>query len=83
MELGVFFIAEWAVFFFMVNPLLLKVTQPMVFTEGPRKGQAKGLKQVCLERFGEAAIQGKKHDDFLNMLRDEPDFRLVKLSLYD
>ena len=38
------------------------VVQPMVFREGPNQGLAKGLKQVCLERFGPEAIKGKKQD---------------------
>ena len=39
-----------------------RVIQPMVFSEGPYTGQAKGLRQVCLERFGAEAVQGKKQD---------------------
>ena len=38
------------------------VPQPMVFPEGPNKGTAKGLRQVCLERFGPAAVKGKIQD---------------------
>ena len=38
------------------------VTQSMVFLDGPNQGLAKGLKQVCLERFGPEAIKGKKQD---------------------
>ena len=33
----------------------LKFKQHMVFEDG----RAKGLRAVCLERFGEAAVQGK------------------------
>ena len=39
-----------------------KVTQPMVFQEGPDKGKAKGLRQVCTERFGPEAVKGKLQD---------------------
>ena len=37
----------------------IKMKQPMVFTSGPKKGIAKGLRVVCTERFGEDAVQGK------------------------
>ena len=40
-----------------------KVVQPMVFPDGPSKGLAKGLRQVCSERFGPESIKGKKQDD--------------------
>ena len=40
-----------------------RVPQSMVFTEGPNNGLAKGLKQVCLERFGPDAVKGKLQDD--------------------
>ena len=33
--------------------------QAMVFESGPLKGQPKGLREVCMERFGEDAVQGK------------------------
>ena len=39
-----------------------KVTQPMVFQEGPDKCKAKGLRQVCTERFGPEAVKGKLQD---------------------
>ena len=39
------------------------------------KGQAKGLRQVCLERFGDDAVRGKKQDGLVQMLENEPDFR--------
>ena len=39
-----------------------KVVQPMVFTDGPHIGKAKGLRQVCMERFGPEAVEGKKQD---------------------
>ena len=38
------------------------VIQPMVFTDGPNQGIAKGLKQVCTERFGADLVRGKKQD---------------------
>ena len=34
----------------------------MVFQEGPDKGKAKGLRQVCTERFGPEAVKGKLQD---------------------
>ena len=49
----------------------------MVFKDGPNKGQAKGLKQVCLERFGEEAIRGLKHDGLQKLLEKEADFRFI------
>ena len=36
----------------------LKMIQHMVFQEGPRAGEAKGLKVVCSERFGPEAVEG-------------------------
>ena len=39
------------------------VVQSMVFKEGPNKGKAKGLKQVCTERFGPNVVVGKRQDD--------------------
>ena len=36
----------------------IRFKQHMVFTGGPKAGQAKGLKVVCEERFGTEAIQG-------------------------
>ena len=36
----------------------VRVKQHMVFEGGPLKGQAKGLRQVCSERFGMEAIDG-------------------------
>ena len=39
-----------------------RVIQQMVFQDGPHHGKAKGLKQVCLERFGAEAVQGKLQD---------------------
>ena len=37
----------------------LKIVQHMVFSSGPNKGLAKGLREVCRERFGEKLIAGK------------------------
>ena len=39
----------------------LKIKQHMVFPDGLFAGQAKGLRVVCQERFGEAAVKGKNH----------------------
>ena len=36
----------------------MKIIQHMVFQSGPRKGEAKGLKVVCSERFGPEAVEG-------------------------
>ena len=47
---------------FFTNPQGEVVKQSMVFTEGPGKGQAKGLRQVCTERFGADVVKGKKQD---------------------
>ena len=47
----------------------VQVSQQMVFQDGPDKGLAKGLKQVCLERFGADAIKGKIQDG-LGWFRD-------------
>ena len=35
--------------------------QSMVFEDGPLKGQPKGLREVCSERFGEDAVTGKRN----------------------
>ena len=40
----------------------IRESQPMIFPDGLHKGLAKGLKQVCLERFGPEAIKGKIQD---------------------
>ena len=56
------------------------VTQPMVFPDGPNYGLAKVLKQVCLERFGPEAIQGKKQDGLGNSL--DLYFPLLKLKYF-
>ena len=45
-----------------------KVEQSMVFEGGPHEGLAKGLRQVCLERFGEDRIKGQSNiSRFRNM----------------
>ena len=36
-----------------------RIRQAMVFEGGRFEGLAKGLREVCLERFGEEAIRGK------------------------
>ena len=36
----------------------VRFRQSMVFEGGPLEGQAKGLREVCLERFGEDSIKG-------------------------
>ena len=58
----------------------MTVTQPMVFPDGPNYGLAKVLKQVCLERFGPEAIQGKKQDGLGNSL--DLYFPLLKLKYF-
>ena len=37
----------------------LRIKQHMVFPDGPFAGQAKGLRVVCQERFGDEAVKGK------------------------
>ena len=44
----------------------LKIVQHMVFTAGPNKGIAKGLREVCRERFGDQRVAG--NDDFGSFL---------------
>lgn len=39
------------------------VRQSMVFEDGEHAGQAKGLKVVLQERYGEAYVRGKKKDE--------------------
>ena len=36
----------------------VKIQQSMVFEEGPNEGNAKGLREVCRERFGEDLVKG-------------------------
>ena len=73
--------------------------QHMVFQQGEQTGLAKGLKAVCTERFGEAAVKGKlfrnikqfisnsvaglKQDELAAMLRKEEDFKQVKPILQE
>ena len=47
----------------------------MVFPDGPYRGMAKGLRQVCIERFGPDSVKGKKQDDLVTLLSAEEDFR--------
>jgi len=56
----------------------IKVTQHMVFQDGPNRGMAKGLKKVCSERFGADAISGERQDDLVARLEAEEDFCSVK-----
>ena len=37
----------------------MKIIQHMVFMDGPNKGQQKGLRAVCQERFGEDVVMGE------------------------
>ncbi|KAF4652582.1 hypothetical protein FOL47_011004, partial [Perkinsus chesapeaki] len=41
----------------------------------------KGLREVCRERFGDAEISGKRHEDLLQMLSECDDFRSQKTIL--
>ena len=47
------------------------------------KGQPKGLREVCLERFGEDRVKGKKQDALVEMLSSEPDFMSAKPILQE
>ncbi|KAF4692027.1 hypothetical protein FOZ60_014352 [Perkinsus olseni] len=53
-----------------------RVVQDMVFpADHPRyAGLPKGLRQVVIERFGEAAVVGKKQDELVNLLSNCDDF---------
>ena len=53
----------------------VQVVQSMVWQDGPLKGQAKGLRKVCSERFGDSAVAGVKQDGLVQMLEKEADFR--------
>ena len=53
----------------------------MIFPDGPFKGKAKGLRQVCLERFGSERIQGLRQDGLMDLLRNEDDFRYAGIWL--
>ena len=55
----------------------------MSFPTGPYKGKAKGLQQVCKERFGEQVVEGKKHDELVRLLENEPDFQNQKTILQE
>ena len=48
----------------------MKVTQHMVFKEGPNAGVAKGLRVVCEERFGESAVKGKDDEKQSNLFQN-------------
>ena len=61
----------------------LRFKQYMVFEGGPLEGQAKGLKQVCIERFGLEAVQGKKQDQLVKLLENQPDFMETKPILQE
>ena len=63
---------------YFTNAEGIKVSQSMVFKEGPHRGKAKGLKQVCIERFGAESIKGKRQDDLVKLLEKEPDFQNQK-----
>jgi hypothetical protein len=53
----------------------------MVWEEGPKQGIPKGLKQVCLERFGPDKIKGLRQDGLVGLLECEEDFRSVSLNI--
>ncbi|KAF4648088.1 hypothetical protein FOL46_003355, partial [Perkinsus olseni] len=60
-------------------------TQTMVYPDDHPEypGQAKGLRQVCVERFGKAAINGKRHEEMAAMLSDCADFKSQPTLLED
>ncbi|KAF4680911.1 hypothetical protein FOZ60_012833 [Perkinsus olseni] len=60
-------------------------TQTMVYPDDHPEypGQAKGLRQVCVERFGEATINGKRHEEMAAMLSDCADFKSQPTLLED
>ena len=73
---------------FFLNAQGERVCQPMVFTEGSFKGQAKGLRQVCIERFGPDSVKGKKQDDLGKLIWSEPSlctapWALLKVSTFE
>lgn len=43
--------------------------QSLVFEDGERAGQAKGLKIVLQERYGEDYVRGKKKDELGMMIK--------------
>ncbi|EEQ99708.1 hypothetical protein Pmar_PMAR010971 [Perkinsus marinus ATCC 50983] len=60
-----------------------RVTQSMVFPEDhpTHPGEAKGLRQVALERFGNNAVRGKRHGDLVSLLGECEDFKSQKTLL--
>ena len=59
----------------------LVIKQSMVFEEGPLKGEAKGLKVVLTERYGEEFTQGKFLDELVDIMSKEEDFKNEKTLL--
>ena len=53
----------------------------MYFEEGPLKGEPKGLKVVCEERFGVDVVKGEKHDALVARLKAEEDFRSIETRI--
>ena len=59
-----------------------RIRQSMVFEDGPKKGKQKGLRTVCLERFGPERVAGlKKKEDFVRLLQNEEDFAATEIWL--
>ena len=58
-----------------MHHISIKIEQSMIWERGPLKGQAKGLKAVCTERFGPEAVVGLKQDQLIELLEKESDFR--------
>ena len=62
----------------------IRVNQSLVFEEGEKKGQAKGLKTVCLERYGPEAIKDFKFKrDYVERLKQDPDFSDPKPAIQE
>ena len=57
------------------------VKQTMVFSSGPLEGEAKGLKVVLSEHYGEDFVNGKLLDEMSEVMRNEPDFKTEKSLL--
>ena len=57
-----------------MHHISIKIEQSMIWERGPLKGQAKGLKAVCTERFGPEAVVGLKQDQLIELLEKESDF---------
>ena len=57
------------------------VRQTMVFSSGPLEGEAKGLKIVLTERYGDDFVEGKLLDELTEIMRNEPDFKIEKSLL--